>query len=38
MVLAAIVVVLLLVMAVLALMINPPEKWTRKITRGKDEK
>ena len=33
----AIVVVLFLVMAVLALMINPPEKWTRKVTRGKDE-
>jgi hypothetical protein len=35
---AAIVVGLFLVMAVLALMINPPEKWTRKITRGKDDK
>ena len=34
---AAIVIVLFLVMAVLALMINPPEKWTRKVTRGKDE-
>lgn len=34
---AAIVVVLVLVVAVLALLINPPEKWTRKVTRGKDE-
>ena len=34
---AAIVVVLVLVVAVLALMINPPEKWTREVTRGKDE-
>ena len=34
---AAIVIVLFLVMAVLALMINPPEKWTRRVTRGKDE-
>lgn len=35
---AAIVIVLSLVVAVLALMINPPEKWTRRVTRGKDEK
>ena len=35
---AAIVIVLFLVMAVLALMINPPEKWTRRVTRGKDDK
>jgi hypothetical protein len=35
---AAIVIVLFLVVAVLALMINPPEKWTRRVTRGKDEK
>jgi hypothetical protein len=33
---ATIVVVLVLVVAVLALMINPPEKWTRRVTRGKD--
>ena len=35
---AAIVIVLIFVMAVLALMINPPEKWTRRVTRGKDDK
>ena len=35
---AAIIIMLFLVMAVLALMINPPEKWTRRVTRGKDEK
>jgi hypothetical protein len=38
MALVAVVIVLLLVMGVLALMINPPEKWTRRVTRGKDEK
>lgn len=38
MVAVAIVIVLFVAVAVLALMINPPEKWTRKVTRGKDEK
>jgi hypothetical protein len=33
---AALVLILVVACVVLALMINPPEKWTNRITRGKD--
>ena len=37
MVVAGIIVVLIVVFCVLGIMVNPPEKLTRRVTRGKDK-